>query len=86
MEPLDGNAIAGPLYDVYGEEMTMARGRCTVCGATGPIAELRVYVRAPGMVARCRNCDSVVFVLVPIRGGLRVDSRAFRMERGPGKS
>ena len=30
MEPLDGNAIAGALYDVYGAEMTTATGRCTV--------------------------------------------------------
>ncbi len=79
MEPLDGNAIAGPLYDVYGEEMTMARGRCTVCGATGPIAELRVYVRAPGMVARCRNCDSVVFVLVEVRGTTHMHAPCFEL-------
>jgi hypothetical protein len=79
MEPLDGNAIAGPLYDVYGEEMTMARGRCTVCGATGPIAELRVYVRAPGMVARCHSCDSVVFVLVEVRGTTRMHDPCFEL-------
>jgi hypothetical protein len=79
MEPLDGNAIAGPLYDVYGEEMTMARGRCTVCGATGPIAELRVYVRAPGMVARCRSCDTVVFVLVEVRGTTRMHDPCFEL-------
>lgn len=79
MEPLDGNAIAGPLYDVYGEEMTMARGRCTVCGATGPIAELRVYVRAPGMVARCRSCDSVVFVLVEVRGTTHMHDPCFEL-------
>lgn len=72
MEPLDGNAIAGALYDVYGEDMTAAIGRCTVCGATGPLAELRVYTRAPGMVARCHNCGSVVFVLVEIRGTTRM--------------
>ena len=72
MEPLDGNAIAGALYDVYGKDMTMATGRCTVCGATGPIAELPVYTRAPGMVARCRVCDNVEFVLVEIRGTTRM--------------
>jgi Family of unknown function (DUF6510) len=72
MEPLDGNAIAGALYDVYGADMTTATGRCTVCGAMGQIAELRVYVKAPGMVARCRTCESVVFVLVEIRGTTRM--------------
>jgi hypothetical protein len=79
MEPLDGNAIAGALYDVYGEEMTTAIGRCTVCGATRQIAELRVYVKAPGMVARCPVCDSVVFVLVEVRGSTRMYEPCFEL-------
>ena len=70
MEPLDGNAIAGALYDVYGEDMTAAIGRCTVCGATGPLAELRVYTRAPGMVARCH---------VEIRGTTRMHATCIEL-------
>ncbi len=79
MDPLDGNAIAGALYDVYGEEMTTARGRCTMCGTMGQIAELRVYIRAPGMVARCRSCDSVVFVLVEVRGVTQMHDPCFEL-------
>jgi Family of unknown function (DUF6510) len=79
MQPLDGNAIAGALYEVYGADMTMAIGRCTVCGTIGPMAELRVYVKAPGMVARCHACDSVVFVLVDARGRTRMHDSSFEL-------
>jgi Family of unknown function (DUF6510) len=74
MEPLDGNAIAGELYDVFGAEMTTATGTCATCHTRGQLGELRVYLRgAPGTVARCRNCGSVLMVLVEIRGFTCVD-------------
>jgi len=68
MHELDGNAIAGALFEHFGTEMTRARGACAHCGAVAQIAELAVYARAPGLVARCRSCGGVVMVLVDIRG------------------
>lgn len=79
MEPLDGNALAGPLMEHFGTEMTVAVGRCAHCGTTGVVGELRVYLRAPGAVARCRTCGNVVIVLVERRGELRVDHAAFQL-------
>jgi hypothetical protein len=79
MEELDGNAIAGPLFEYFGAEMTTARGSCAHCGASAEIAELRVYARGPGTVVRCRTCGKVVIVLVTIRETLRVDLRGFRL-------
>jgi hypothetical protein len=64
MQPLDGNAIAGALYEAFGGEMTTRTGVCEHCGAPGLMAELHVYTRAPGIVARCPSCGSVVLVLV----------------------
>ena len=52
MERLDGNAIGGVLAEIFGTEMTVAVGVCGSCGATGPVAELHVYMRAPGIVVR----------------------------------
>jgi hypothetical protein len=75
MEALDGNAIGGLLIDVFGVEMTTARGVCARCGATGYVAELEVYVQAPGTVARCRSCKSVLMVFVEVRGVVCVDLR-----------
>jgi hypothetical protein len=75
MEPLDGNAIGGMLYDVFGAEMTMATGVCANCGTTGPVAETVVYLQAPGTVVRCRSCLSIMMVVVDIRGVKCVDLR-----------
>jgi hypothetical protein len=83
MEALDGNLMAGPLQEHFGTDMTVAVGSCEHCGAVGPIAELRVYARAPGTVARCRVCGNVVIVLVDGRGGLRVDFAAFSLSAAP---
>jgi hypothetical protein len=61
---LDGNAIGGLLWDVFGVEMTLATGVCGSCGAVNRVAELRVYVRAAGTVARCPSCDNVLLTVV----------------------
>jgi hypothetical protein len=73
MAALDGNAIAGLLLEVFGAEMTTATGVCGSCGASGVVAELEVYLRAPGTVVRCRSCESVLMVLVSRRGVTCVD-------------
>jgi hypothetical protein len=73
MEALDGNAIGGLLREVFGVEMTTATGECANCGATGYVAEFEVYLQAPGTVARCRSCRSVLMVLVTVRGVTCVD-------------
>lgn len=79
MDALDGNAIAGQLFEYFGAEMTTAAGRCTHCGTRAMIAELEVYARAPGAVARCRSCRKVVIVLVEIHGVTRVDHGCFEL-------
>ena len=75
MSALDGNAIAGQLVEVFGAELTTATGECAGCGARARIAELAVYLRAPGTVVRCRSCDGVLMVLVTVRGTTCVDLR-----------
>lgn len=65
--------------------MTTATGVCAGCGARGPVAELEVYLRAPGTVVRCRSCGSVLMVLVTARGITCVDLQGLaRLEPGPG--
>ncbi|MCW2645574.1 MAG: hypothetical protein QOF87_2433 [Pseudonocardiales bacterium] len=60
----DGNALAGPLGEIFAVDVTVAIQRCAHCGRTGPVAALRVYRHAPGLVARCPGCDGVVLRLV----------------------
>ncbi|GAB3808484.1 DUF6510 family protein [Micromonospora zhanjiangensis] len=61
---LDGNQLAGPLRDVFAVEVSAADCRCASCGLTGPLATLRVYAHAPGLVARCPGCGEVMLRLV----------------------
>lgn len=77
MEALDGNAIAGQLFDLFGDEMTTTTGKCANCGSVFVMAELAVYLPAPGTVVRCRSCDSMVMVIVEKRGIACVDMRGF---------
>ena len=64
MERVDGNAIGGVLAEIFGREMTVAVGVCGSCGSTGQVAELHVYLRAPGIVVRCPGCESVLLKIV----------------------
>lgn len=64
MEALDGNAIAGLLHEVFSSEMTTATGTCGTCGAASVVAELVVYLQAPGTVVRCPVCGNIMMVFV----------------------
>ena len=75
MDALDGNAIGGMLYHVFGADMTMAHAACGRCGARGHLAECAVYLGGPGVVVRCRVCDSILMVLVDVRETMCVDRR-----------
>jgi DNA-directed RNA polymerase subunit RPC12/RpoP len=79
MDALDGNAIAGALFEHFGHDMTMAEARCSHCKSTTMMAELRVYMKAPGIVARCPACDGVVMVIVDVRGTKRFDMTNMEM-------
>jgi len=61
---LDGNAIGGLLLEVFGVEMTVATSVCGHCGAVGQVAQLDVYVHAPGTVVRCPGCEGVLMRIV----------------------
>jgi ribosomal protein S27E len=61
---VDGNELAGTLRELFAVDITVARGRCAGCGREGPIAEAVVFDRAPGLVAHCPGCESVLLRVV----------------------
>ena len=75
---LDGNAIAGELFELFGVEMTVATGVCAECGAVEQVARLEVYVRAPGTVVRCPHCEAVLMRIVRGRDRVWLDLRGVR--------
>lgn len=60
----DGNVLAGPLSEIFAVDLTAALSRCAHCDNTGAVATLRVYGRAPALVARCPACGEVVLRIV----------------------
>jgi hypothetical protein len=71
----DGNGLGGRFQDIVRVDITTAIGRCTGCGRTAPMAEVRVFDHAPGVVARCPTCDQVLLRLVRDRGRAWLDLR-----------
>jgi len=71
----DGSALAGPAGELFRVDVTTAIGRCTGCGRTAAMAEVRVFDHAPGVVARCPTCDQVLLRLVRDRGRAWLDLR-----------
>lgn len=86
MNGLDGNAIAGTLMNVFGEDMTAALAQCANCGRIRPVAEVWVSLDGPGIVARCRQCDNVLMVIVERRGIACVDLMGLALLEQPGPS
>ncbi len=75
MTHLDGNVLAGPLSELFRDDMTTATGRCAHCGDVSVLAEAVVWDAAPGWCVRCHVCGDVLMTLVQTGSRLRVDLR-----------
>ena len=80
---LDGNAVAGTLAEIYGDDMTTVLAECASCGQVDPIGGLIAYVHAPGMVLRCTACATVVIRIVHTPKRTLVDVRGKRIPPPP---
>lgn len=61
---IDGNALAGPLSEIFATDMTAAVGRCAGCGDISPLAMAMVYQKPKAFIVRCHVCDSVLLTLI----------------------
>jgi hypothetical protein len=68
---LDGNAVAGLLAEIAGEDVTATFGACPDCGNHAELATMRAYTHGPGVVLRCSVCDGVQLVIVETPRGRR---------------
>ena len=73
---LDGNAVAGILFEIFGREMTAVPASCKECGSINPFGALIAYTRAPGDVLCCASCGAVLLVAVHTGDGYRVSFAA----------
>jgi hypothetical protein len=81
--PLDGNATAGALAEMFAFNVTMAVTTCAHCRDTRSMAELRAYVQAPGIVLRCRSCNGVQLRLVQATERAWLDLRGIEVLQIP---
>jgi hypothetical protein len=72
---LDGNAAAGELSKIFVMDVTAAEGQCAHCGAIKHFGEAHVYMKGPGIVARCAVCQEVLLRLVNVRQRVLLDVR-----------
>ena len=75
---VDGNAIGGLLGEIFSFEMTTARATCAHCAVVNPLGRVDVYMHAPGVVARCPTCQSVVMRIVHGSGRYWLDMSGTR--------
>ena len=61
---VDGNALAGPLAELFAFDATTASARCLGCGTVSMLATAMVHMDAMGTVVRCGSCESVLATLV----------------------
>ena len=72
---LDGNAVAGELNRIFAFDITAAQAQCTNCGARRHFAEAHLYIKCPGIVARCVDCGHVLLRVVNAGGRVLLDMR-----------
>jgi len=72
---LDGNAAAGILYEIFGQEMTAGPIECGGCGREGELGSLLAFAPAPGFVLRCPACEQVILRIVQTPDHVYLDAR-----------
>lgn len=72
---VDGNALAGPMSELFTFDVTIATAVCGSCGDNAHVGQAMVYVSAMGHVARCRSCGDVLMVLVETPNGTMLNVR-----------
>ena len=77
-EHVDGNALAGPLSELFTVDMTIATGRCAHCDDVSELARAMVYEDDMGIVLRCSACDDVLMTIVHTDGSTCVDLSGVR--------
>ena len=72
---LDGNAVGGLFFDLFGVEMTATPAECAHCGNTAEMGALLAFTQTPGAVLRCPVCEQVVLRIVQTDAAIYLDAR-----------
>jgi hypothetical protein len=76
--PLDGNAAAGLLGEIFAIEITSATITCDGCGASAQVGAARLYGGTMGAIFRCLMCGRTIMRVARTSAGLTLDMRGAR--------
>jgi hypothetical protein len=76
---LDGNAVAGPLMELFTVDLTAATVVCAGCGRSAALATYTTYADAPALVLRCPDCAGVILRFSSRDGTVRLDLTGTRL-------
>jgi len=72
---VDGNALAGPLSEVFDVDITTTSAKCAGCGDIAVIAQAMVYEKPHSFIVRCSKCDDVLMIVLQKRDATEIDLR-----------
>lgn len=72
---MDGNAVAGPLQEMFGRDMTTAVARCAGCARDAEMGALMAFTHGPGVVLRCPSCQAAIARVVETPVARYLDAR-----------
>jgi Family of unknown function (DUF6510) len=70
---VDGNALAGPLSEIFSVDMTTASGTCASCGDLSVLATAMVYLKPKTLIVRCHVCDSILLTIIQSSHETRIE-------------
>ena len=82
--PLDGNAVAGLLQEIFVPEITAAQIQCDECDSAAAVGSLRLYATPMGAVLRCTHCENIVMTAVHTPRGRWIEMTGARCLRFSG--
>jgi hypothetical protein len=80
---LDGNALAGVLYELFDTEMTSTPVECASCGRVGELGSLWAFTESPGYVLGCPDCQKIVIRMTVTPEQFYLDARGAAYLRIP---
>jgi hypothetical protein len=80
---VDGNALAGPLSEVFDVDVTTTSVRCTACEDVSVLAKAMVFEKPHSFIVRCSRCDAVLMVVLQKADATEIDFSGVSWMRMP---
>lgn len=71
-ERVDGNAAGGLLLEIFGRDMTAARGACAHCDREAELGDAVAELDPAGVILLCRGCRRTLLTCLQLDAGYTV--------------